>query len=148
VSLTFSAPSPDAVVDPAHLGVLQVLDGHVAAGDAAVWARLRDQGMVRLGHFHTHGLLPLDGIIPLAPSMDHPGPMARTIAECSALLTGMAHGGSPVSAVAPLRRIGMPNVGSTSCRSRRCRSSRTAAARAMSVAMPDERSQRLTEERE
>ena len=144
----------------------RVLDGNVAAADAAVWARLRDQGMVLLGHTHTHefaaggttdqvgnpwarhrvaggssggsaaavaagmtpaalgsdtcgslripsaccgtsaikpthGLLPLAGIIPLAPSLDHPGPMARTIADCSALLTGMLRGGPAISAVAP-----------------------------------------------
>ncbi len=36
----------------------------------------------------THGRLPLDGVIPLAPSLDHPGPMARTVADCSALLAG------------------------------------------------------------
>ena len=129
----------------------RVLEGTVAADDCTVWARLRDQGMVLLGHTHTHefaaggttdqvgnpwalgrvaggssggsaaalaarmtpaalgsdtcgslripsaccgtsaikpthGLLPLDGIIPLAPSMDHPGPMARSIADCAALL--------------------------------------------------------------
>ena len=140
----------------------RVLEGNVAAEDAAVWARLRDQGMVALGHTHTHefaaggttdqvgnpwaldrvaggssggsaaalaasmtpaalgcdtcgslripsaccgtsaikpthGLLPLGGIIPLAPTLDHPGPMARTIADCAALLAGMAAGGSPVN---------------------------------------------------
>jgi aspartyl-tRNA(Asn)/glutamyl-tRNA(Gln) amidotransferase subunit A len=144
----------------------RVLEGHVAAEDATVWGRLRDQGMVLLGHTHTHefaaggttdqvgnpwaldrvaggssggsaaavaarmtpaalgsdtcgslripsaccgtsalkpthGLLALDGIIPLAPSLDHPGPMARTIADCSALLSGMLRGGPAVSAVAP-----------------------------------------------
>jgi aspartyl-tRNA(Asn)/glutamyl-tRNA(Gln) amidotransferase subunit A len=144
----------------------RVLDGNVAAVDAPVWDRLRRQGMVLLGHTHTHefaaggttdqvgnpwaldrvaggssggsaaavaagmtpaalgsdtcgslripsaccgtsavkpthGMLPLDGIIPLAPSMDHPGPMARTIADCSAVLNGMLHGGPAVSAVSP-----------------------------------------------
>jgi len=49
----------------------------------------------------THGRLPLAGIIPLAPSLDHPGPMARTIADCAALLAAMAAGGAEVSAVAP-----------------------------------------------
>ena len=144
----------------------RVLEGNLAAADATVWARLRDQGMVLLGHTHTHefaaggttdqvgnpwvlnrvvggssggsaaalaagmtpaalgsdtcgslripsaccgtsalkpthGLLGLDGIIPLAPSLDHPGPMARTIADCSALLSGMLQGGPAVSAVSP-----------------------------------------------
>jgi aspartyl-tRNA(Asn)/glutamyl-tRNA(Gln) amidotransferase subunit A len=136
----------------------RVLDGNVAAGDAVAWVRLRDEGMVLLGHTHTHefaaggttdqvgnpwaldrvaggssggsaaalaarmtpaalgsdtcgslripaaccgtsalkpthGRIPLDGVIPLAPSLDHPGPMARTIADCAVLLTAMAAGG-------------------------------------------------------
>ncbi|MDQ6812038.1 MAG: amidase [Actinomycetota bacterium] len=41
----------------------------------------------------SHGQIPIEGIVPLAPSLDHPGPMARTIADCAALLTGMAAGG-------------------------------------------------------
>jgi aspartyl-tRNA(Asn)/glutamyl-tRNA(Gln) amidotransferase subunit A len=40
----------------------------------------------------THGRLPLDGVLPLAASLDHPGPMARTMADCSALLAAMANG--------------------------------------------------------
>ena len=56
----------------------------------------------------THGLLPLDGIVPLAPSLDHPGPMARTIADCAALLAGMAAGGpaghAADAAAGPARR--------------------------------------------
>jgi aspartyl-tRNA(Asn)/glutamyl-tRNA(Gln) amidotransferase subunit A len=133
----------------------RVLEDNVAEADSAVWRRLRDQGMVLLGHTHTHefaaggttdqvgnpralervvggssggsaaalaagmapaavgtdtcgslripsvccgtstikpthGRLPLDGVIPLAPSLDHAGPMARSVADCSALLTAMA----------------------------------------------------------
>jgi aspartyl-tRNA(Asn)/glutamyl-tRNA(Gln) amidotransferase subunit A len=144
----------------------RLLEGNVAGGDATVWARLRAQGMVLLGHTHTHefaaggttdqvgnpwgrhlivggssggsaaalaarmtpaalgsdtcgslripsaccgtcaikpthGRLPLDGIVPLAPSLDHPGPMARTIADCAALLAGMAAGGSQVTPLMP-----------------------------------------------
>jgi len=144
----------------------RVLDDNVAADDAVAWARLRDDGMVLLGHAHTHefaaggttdqvgnpwaldrvaggssggsaaalaarmtpaalgsdtcgslripsaccgtsalkpthGRLPLGGIIPLAPSLDHPGPMARTIADCAALLTAMAAGGAEPSPVHP-----------------------------------------------
>ncbi len=144
----------------------RVLEGNVAGADAEVWARLRRQGMVALGHTHTHefaaggttdqvgnpwaldrvvggssggsaaalaagmtpaalgsdtcgslripasccgtsaikpthGLLSLDGIIPLAPTLDHPGPMARTIADCAALLEAMAAGGSPVNPTVP-----------------------------------------------
>ena len=144
----------------------RVLEGNVADADAEAWTRLRRQGMVPLGHTHTHefaaggttdqvgnpwaldrvaggssggsaaavaagmvpaalgsdtcgslripsaccgtsaikpthGLLPLRGIIPLAPTLDHPGPIARTIADCAALLAAMAVGGSPVNPTVP-----------------------------------------------
>ncbi|MGA9857965.1 MAG: amidase, partial [Solirubrobacteraceae bacterium] len=49
----------------------------------------------------THGRLPLAGIIPLAPSLDHPGPMARTIADCAALLQAMASGPAPADPLSP-----------------------------------------------
>jgi aspartyl-tRNA(Asn)/glutamyl-tRNA(Gln) amidotransferase subunit A len=144
----------------------RVLDGHVAAQDATAWERLRDQGMVPLGHTHTHefaaggttdqvgnpwaldrvvggssggnaaalaarmipaalgsdtcgslripsaccgtsaikpthGRIPLDGIIPLAPTLDHPGPMARTVADCAALLAGLMAAGPAVDPAMP-----------------------------------------------
>jgi Asp-tRNA(Asn)/Glu-tRNA(Gln) amidotransferase A subunit family amidase len=37
----------------------------------------------------TYGLLPLDGIMSLAPSMDHPGPMARDVMDLAILLRAM-----------------------------------------------------------
>ncbi len=132
-----------------------VLEGNVAEADSALWRRLREHGLVPVGHTHTHefaaggttdqvgnpwaldrvvggssggnaaalaagmvpaavgtdtcgslripstccgtsaikptyGRLPIEGIIPLAPSLDHPGPMARSVADCSALLAAMA----------------------------------------------------------
>ena len=135
-----------------------MLDDHVSDHDAVAWARLRERGMVLLGHTHTHefaaggttdqvgnpwaldrvaggssggsaaalaarmapaalgsdtcgslripsaccgtsaikpshGRIPLDGIIPLAPSLDHPGPMARSIADCAALLAALVADG-------------------------------------------------------
>ena len=144
----------------------RVLEGNLAGADSTVWARLRERGMVLLGHTHTHefaaggttdqvgnphslrliaggssggsaaalaarmtpaalgsdtcgslripsaccgtcaikpthGRVPLDGIVPLAPSLDHPGPMARTIADCAALLAGMAAGGAQVTPLMP-----------------------------------------------
>jgi aspartyl-tRNA(Asn)/glutamyl-tRNA(Gln) amidotransferase subunit A len=144
----------------------RVLEGNVAAQDAVAWARLRDQGMVLVGHTHTHesaaggttdqvgnpwaldrvaggssggsaaalasrmvpaalgsdtcgslripsaccgtsaikpshGRIPIEGIIPLAPSLDHPGPMARTIADCAALLTGLTAGEAAMTPTMP-----------------------------------------------
>jgi len=137
----------------------RVLEGNIPAKDSTAWQRLREQGMVLLGHTHTHefaaggttdqtgnpwaldriaggssggsaaalaarmtpaalgsdtcgslripstccgtstikpthGLIPLDGVVPLAPTLDHAGPMARSVADCSALLGGLAGLGS------------------------------------------------------
>ena len=49
----------------------------------------------------THGRISLDGIIPLAPSLDHPGPMARTVADCAALLDAMADGTAAITPLLP-----------------------------------------------
>ena len=38
----------------------------------------------------TYGLLPLAGIMPLAPSMDHPGPMANSVTDLALLLRAIA----------------------------------------------------------
>jgi len=43
----------------------------------------------------TSGALPLDGVLPLAPSLDTVGPMARTVADCRLLWTALA-GDGPV----------------------------------------------------
>jgi aspartyl-tRNA(Asn)/glutamyl-tRNA(Gln) amidotransferase subunit A len=41
----------------------------------------------------THGRVPMDGVIPLAPSLDHAGPIARSVADCSVLLEALAGAG-------------------------------------------------------
>jgi aspartyl-tRNA(Asn)/glutamyl-tRNA(Gln) amidotransferase subunit A len=51
----------------------------------------------------TRGLLSIRGIVPLAPSFDHPGPMARTVGDCEPLLAALA-GVEPSSERRPLRR--------------------------------------------
>jgi aspartyl-tRNA(Asn)/glutamyl-tRNA(Gln) amidotransferase subunit A len=144
----------------------RVLEGNVAGEDATAWVRLRDQGMVLLGHTHTHefaaggttdqvgnpwaldrvaggssggsaaalaarmvpaavgtdtcgslripsaccgtstikathGRVPIDGIIPLAPTLDHAGPMARTLADCGALLGCMAEPSAQATPLMP-----------------------------------------------
>jgi aspartyl-tRNA(Asn)/glutamyl-tRNA(Gln) amidotransferase subunit A len=134
--------------------------------DSVAWARLRAQGMVLVGHTHTHefaaggttdqvgnpwdatrsaggssggsgaalaahlvpaalgsdtcgslripaalcgisaikptrGRIPLDGILPLATTLDHPGPMARTVADAAALLAVLADGGAQRTPLMP-----------------------------------------------
>lgn len=49
----------------------------------------------------THGRVPIGGIIPLAPSLDHAGPMARSVADCSALLNTLAAGGAEPTPLMP-----------------------------------------------
>jgi aspartyl-tRNA(Asn)/glutamyl-tRNA(Gln) amidotransferase subunit A len=136
--------------------------------DCDAWALLRDEGMVLVGHLHTHefacggttdqvgnpwslersaggssggsgaalasrqvpaatgtdsagslripssecgvstikptnGLLSIRGIVPLAPTFDHPGPMARELRDCEPLLAALA-GMRPPAERRPLRR--------------------------------------------
>ena len=52
----------------------------------------------------TRGLVPLDGIVPLSPSLDHAGPMARNVADCEPLLAALA-GVAPHPAARRLRRV-------------------------------------------
>jgi aspartyl-tRNA(Asn)/glutamyl-tRNA(Gln) amidotransferase subunit A len=52
----------------------------------------------------TRGLVPLDGVVPLAPSFDHAGPMARTVADCEPLLAALAGVPQPEER-RPLRRV-------------------------------------------
>ena len=42
----------------------------------------------------TYGLLPLEGIMPLAHSMDHPGPMANNVMDLALMLRAMIGGGA------------------------------------------------------
>jgi aspartyl-tRNA(Asn)/glutamyl-tRNA(Gln) amidotransferase subunit A len=52
----------------------------------------------------TRGLVPIRGIVPLAPTLDHAGPMARSVADCEPLLAAMA-GVDPPGERRPLRRV-------------------------------------------
>ncbi|MBX5474215.1 MAG: amidase [Thermoleophilia bacterium] len=59
----------------------------------------------------TRGLVPLRGVVPLAPSLDHAGPMARSVRDCESLLAAMA-AVSPPAERRPLRRVAVsPRVG-------------------------------------
>jgi aspartyl-tRNA(Asn)/glutamyl-tRNA(Gln) amidotransferase subunit A len=54
-----------------------------------------------VGFKPTYGLVPLDGCFPLAPSFDHVGPMARTVADCERMLEALAPGFEPTVGAAP-----------------------------------------------
>lgn len=59
------------------------------------------------GHKPTHGLVSVDGVFPLAPSLDHVGPMARSPDDLALLLQAILDG--PLGAIPALRgmRIGV-----------------------------------------
>jgi aspartyl-tRNA(Asn)/glutamyl-tRNA(Gln) amidotransferase subunit A len=48
-----------------------------------------------VGFKPTYDLVPLVGCFPLAPSLDHAGPMARSVADCAAMLSALAPGFRP-----------------------------------------------------
>jgi aspartyl-tRNA(Asn)/glutamyl-tRNA(Gln) amidotransferase subunit A len=54
----------------------------------------------------TRGAIPLDGVIPLSWSLDHAGPMARTVQDCRALLAAM-RGEPPAFPDAPASLAGV-----------------------------------------
>jgi aspartyl-tRNA(Asn)/glutamyl-tRNA(Gln) amidotransferase subunit A len=50
-----------------------------------------------VGFKPSYGLVSLEGCFPLAPSFDHAGPMARSVAECTAMMRILADGFAPVA---------------------------------------------------
>jgi aspartyl-tRNA(Asn)/glutamyl-tRNA(Gln) amidotransferase subunit A len=55
-----------------------------------------------VGFKPSYGLVPIDGVFPLAPTFDHAGPMARDVAGCVALMRDLVPG-FELAALGPLR---------------------------------------------
>jgi aspartyl-tRNA(Asn)/glutamyl-tRNA(Gln) amidotransferase subunit A len=67
-----------------------VLAGRIAGGSSGgSAAALAAAYCGVVGFKPTYGLVSLDGCWPLSPSYDHAGPMARTVAECVAMLEAL-----------------------------------------------------------
>jgi aspartyl-tRNA(Asn)/glutamyl-tRNA(Gln) amidotransferase subunit A len=64
----------------------------------AAWCRIT-------GFKPTHGRVPLDGVWPLAPSLDHAGPLAATAADCALALGVLDGSGQTALAVLPDRDL-------------------------------------------
>ena len=115
----------------------------VAAGEVDMAIGGDQGGSVRLpaswcgivGLKPTHGLVPYTGAFPIEATVDHLGPMARTVLDAATLLTAIAgpDGQDPRQAGAPsgvdytagLARTAWPASGSASCgRGSRCRPQR------------------------
>ena len=69
----------------------------------AAWCRV-------VGYKPTHGLVPLDGVWPLAPSLDHAGPMATTVEDCALLLEILAPPTPPPALLEREPRVAGPEV--------------------------------------
>ncbi len=54
-----------------------------------------------VGFKPSFGLVPVDGCLPLAPSFDHVGPMARSVPDCAAMMAALAPEMDPVPELAP-----------------------------------------------
>lgn len=91
----------------------------VAAGDVTVALGTDTGGSIRIpaalngvvGFKPTHGRVPVDGVVPLAPTLDHVGPIGRTVADTAAAFAAMdgTDGSSPLLVTEPADlRIGVP----------------------------------------
>jgi aspartyl-tRNA(Asn)/glutamyl-tRNA(Gln) amidotransferase subunit A len=75
----------------------------ITAGDVELALGTDSGGSIRIpaswcgivGFKPTYGLVPTDGCFPLAPSYDHIGPMASTVAGCAELMRALAPGFEP-----------------------------------------------------
>src|SRR5919109_3578150 len=59
-------------------------------GDQGGSIRLPSSWSGCCGHKPTHGLVPYTGIFPIELTLDHIGPMARTVADCALMLEAIA----------------------------------------------------------
>src|SRR3954454_12412990 len=96
----YPEPQPTNPHDPAYMaGASSNGSAAVVVTEQADMALGGDQGgSIRLpsswsgccGHKPTHGLVPYTGIFPIELTLDHIGPMARTVANCARMLEVIA----------------------------------------------------------
>jgi aspartyl-tRNA(Asn)/glutamyl-tRNA(Gln) amidotransferase subunit A len=117
--ITSANPHYGAVPNPSFPG--RVAGGSSGGSAAALAVGLADAalgtdsgGSIRIpaawcgvvGFKPTYGIVSLEGVFPLAPSFDHVGPMARSVAECTAMMTSLADEFEPTT-VGSLEEVGV-----------------------------------------
>jgi aspartyl-tRNA(Asn)/glutamyl-tRNA(Gln) amidotransferase subunit A len=108
--ITSVNPHYGTVPNPSYPG--RMAGGSSGGSAAALAAGLADAalgtdsgGSIRIpaaccgvvGFKPTYGLVSLDGVFPLAPSFDHVGPMARSVADCTAVMRELADDFEPTT---------------------------------------------------
>ena len=108
--ITSANPHYGTVPNPAFPG--RMAGGSSGGSAAALAAGLADAalgtdsgGSIRIpaaccgivGFKPTYGLVSLEGVFPLAPSFDHVGPMARSVAGCTEMMRALADGFEPIT---------------------------------------------------
>ncbi|MBV9197631.1 MAG: amidase [Solirubrobacterales bacterium] len=96
----YPEPQPVNPHDPAYLcgassngSAVVVVTGQAdmaLGGDQGGSIRLPSSWSGCCGHKPTHGLVPYTGIFPIELTLDHVGPMARTVADCALMLEVIA----------------------------------------------------------
>jgi amidase len=96
----YPEPQPTNPHDPAYLcgassngSAAVVVTGQAAmalGGDQGGSIRLPSSWSGCCGHKPTHGLVPYTGTFPIELTLDHIGPMARTVADCALMLEAIA----------------------------------------------------------
>ena len=108
--ITSANPHYGTVPNPSFPG--RMAGGSSGGSAAALAAGLADAalgtdsgGSIRIpaaccgivGFKPSYGLVSVEGVFPLAPSFDHAGPMARSVTECTAMMTSLADGFEPLT---------------------------------------------------
>jgi amidase len=96
----YPEPQPTNPHDPAYLcgassngSAVVVVEGQAdmaLGGDQGGSIRLPASWSGCCGHKPTHGLVPYTGIFPIELTLDHIGPMARTVEDCARMLDAIA----------------------------------------------------------
>jgi aspartyl-tRNA(Asn)/glutamyl-tRNA(Gln) amidotransferase subunit A len=72
-------------------GMIPLATGTDTAGSLRIPSALSGTSTIK----PTRGALPLRGVFPLSGSLDHPGPMARTLADCAIALAALSGARAP-----------------------------------------------------
>jgi aspartyl-tRNA(Asn)/glutamyl-tRNA(Gln) amidotransferase subunit A len=88
-------------------GMIPLATGTDTAGSLRIPSALSGTSTIK----PTRGALPLRGVFPLSGSLDHPGPMARTLEDCAIGLAALAGADEPEGSLQGARIAPSPRLG-------------------------------------